>query len=450
MPTLLERARAAHDQAVERLHTLSRTLDDPPDDADIDALTGDADDAVADVERTRAELTRAETLDRARHQNPAPDRSTDQRVDVVDDAAELTYRPGDRTRSFFADMYAQRYLGDAEAGQRLTRNAQEQRAILRDRGVQLRDVTTGAFGALIPPQYLVDMYAPIMRAGRPFAEAVRRLPLPDEGMVLNIPRGTTGTAVAIQASENSAIQETDFDETTLAVNVRTIAGMQDISRQALERGSGVDEIIFADLAAAYATELDNQILNGAGTSGTHLGTLSTSGINTVTYTDATPTVAEVWPKLQAAQNEVASGRFMAATAWVMHPRRWAWFNAAVDSTGRPLIPPSDPMNPMGRRDEAPLPGFVGSLAGLPVLVDSNVPTNLGAGTNEDIILCVRLDDLLLWEDGAGQPMQMRFDEPLANTLTVRLVAYGYSAFSAGRYPEAVATLGGTGLVAPTF
>jgi|GEM_PF-4637078 len=49
------------------------------------------------------------------------------------------------------------------------------------------------------------------------------------------------------------------------------------------------------------------------------------------------------------------------------------------------------------------------------------------------------------------PKQLRVDEPAATaTLRVRLVAYGYSAFTAGRYPSAICTVGGTGLVTPTF
>ncbi|HWH14244.1 MAG TPA: phage major capsid protein [Miltoncostaeaceae bacterium] len=448
MPTLLERRREAYEAAQARSTETLAALDDVADDADLDALTAAADEAAAELERTRAALDQAEALERARAAHPVPEVRTPD-VRVTDDRAELTYRHGDPSRSFFSDMYRARFMSDPEAQQRLQRNAQEQHVILRERGTQYRDVATSAFGGLIPPVYLTDMYAPLMRAGRPFAEAVRRLPLPSTGMSIVIPRGTTGAATAIQASENAAIQETDPAVTDLTIPVRTIAGQVDASRQSLERGEGVDEIIFADLAADYAVKLDAGLLSGAGTSGTHLGILNTSGIITVAYTDASPTVPEIWPKIQDAAQQIAAGRYLAATALVMHPRRWAWFQAALDTANRPLFPSNGPMNAMGTPGAA-VPGAVGQLAGFPVIVDASLPTNLGVGTNQDPILLVRLDDILLWEEGDGVPRQMRFEEPLINTLTVRLVVYGYSAFSAGRYPLATAVINGTGTVPPTF
>jgi len=39
---------------------------------------------------------------------------------------------------------------------------------------------------------------------------------------------------------------------------------------------------------------------------------------------------------------------------------------------------------------------------------------------------------------------------VASTLTVRFVCFGYSAFTAGRYPAAQGSIDGTGLVTPTF
>ena len=71
--------------------------------------------------------------------------------------------------------------------------------------------------------------------------------------------------------------------------VRTIASGQQISRQAIERGTGVDALIAADMMGAVATTLDDQILNGSGSSGQILGIRNVSGINSVTYTDGSPT-----------------------------------------------------------------------------------------------------------------------------------------------------------------
>jgi hypothetical protein len=95
------------------------------------------------------------------------------------------------------------------------------------------------------------------------------------------------------------------------------------------------------------------------------------------------------------------------------------------------------------------------MQGLPVVTDANIPTNVGTNL-EDVILVVDADAILLWEDGDGMPRQLRFEQTLGQNLTIKLVAYGYTAFTAGRYPQGVARVGGAdatagqGLVAPTF
>ncbi|MGB3054343.1 MAG: phage major capsid protein, partial [Acidimicrobiales bacterium] len=246
---------------------------------------------------------------------------------------------------------------------------------------------------------------------------------------------------AVQAAENDAVSETNFDETTLAVSLQTIAGQQDVSRQALERGVGIDLVVFGDLASHYATVLDTSV---------YTAITGTAGIEAVTYTDASPTVAEFFPKLADAVQRVNSNRFMPATAIFMHPRRWGWLTAAVDSTNRPLIGLNAPSNAVGVGVAAEYGQVVGSLFGLPVVTDANMATNLGAGTNEDLVIVAKADDILLWEDGDGAPRELRFEQTNGGNLTVKLVAYGYSATTAGRYPKAIATVGGTGLVTPTF
>ena len=391
-----------------------------------------ADADLAQLQEREAELVALEearaAADAVAARFPAPNGSPEIRVG----AEPVVYRDGGEY-SFLQDAYRSEFGGDWQARERLERH---QRMAL-----ETRDVGTGAFGALVPPQYLVDMFAPIARAGRPIANSVRRLGLPAGGMTFNVPRGTTGTTTAVQAAENDAVSETNFDETTLAVSLQTIAGQQDVSRQALERGVGIDLVVFGDLASHYATVLDTSV---------YTAITGTAGIEAVTYTDASPTVAEFFPKLADAVQRVNSNRFMPATAIFMHPRRWGWLTAAVDSTNRPLIGLNAPSNAVGVGVAAEYGQVVGSLFGLPVVTDANMATNLGAGTNEDLVIVAKADDILLWEDGDGAPRELRFEQTNGGNLTVKLVAYGYSATTAGRYPKAIATVGGTGLVTPTF
>lgn len=352
--------------------------------------------------------------------------------------------------SFLRDLASARHNpASADRLQRHMREAEEHE--LKGLEIEARDAGTGAFAGLTVPQYLTDLVAPRRRAGRPFANVVRSLPLPDDGMTVNISRITTGSTTAVQATENSAASETDLDDTLLTVNVRTIAGMQDVSRQAIDRGTGIDAIVVEDLVRDYNRELDDGIINDDGTSGTHLGVRSTSGIVAVTYTDASPTAAELYPKFADAIQQVASaaGVFAGITHWVMHPRRWWWIAKELGTTF-PLVQfPATAPQVAGGVTGTGYEGLQGPLYGIPVVLDANIPTNLGAGTNEDVILGVDAEEVFLWER-TNDPLFIRTDETLANQLSVRFVLYGYSAFTAGRYPAASATISGTGLVTPTF
>lgn len=372
---------------------------------------------------------------------------------------ERTYRQGSRS-SFFADAYGSRFGDDFQARERLQRHAQECRvegedAERRDDG-ESRAVTTTQFGGLVIPVYLPEMFAAILRNGRGFANACNRMiKLPDSGLSVIIPRGNTGVTVAPQATQNTAASNTDLDyNTDLTIPVRTVAGAQDVSRQSLERGyPGIDEIIYMDLVAAYAARLDSSVINDDGTAGTHKGVRSAAGIATVTYTDATPTVPEAYPKFADAVQRIGTNRKLPAQLWTMHPRRWGWLLASLDSQSRPLIVP-DAFAAYNAMGDAQMSKFgegqlVGMLQGLPVLVDANIPTTVGAGT-EDVVLGNRMDDLYLMEEGDGMPRRFRFDDVGSANLTVKLLVYAYSAFSAERYGAATSLVTGTGLIAPTF
>ncbi len=347
--------------------------------------------------------------------------------------------------SFIKDAYNARFKSDFAANERLARH-------MREEEIERRDVGTGAFEGLVVPQYLTALAAPLARSGRPFLDAATtKHALPDSGMTINISRMTTGTSTAVQATENSSVSETDADDTLLTVNVRTIAGQQDISRQAIERGTGIDSFILADLIRSWHTTLDNQCLNGAGTSGTILG-LDGSGGNAITYTTASPTIKLLYPKLADAVQQVQTNAFINPTHWIMHPRRLAYLMAGVDGSDRPLVVPNayGPMNAMATGAGGTSYGNSGySLMGLPIVTDANVVTTTGASSNQDKIYCVASPEMHLFEQ-TGSPFALNFDATGASSLTIKTVVYGYAAFTAGRYPLAASIISGTGLVAPSF
>ena len=347
--------------------------------------------------------------------------------------------------SFFKDAYNAQFKSDFTAQDRLARH-------MREEEIERRDVGTAQFEGLVIPQYLIDLAAPLARAGRPFADfATNKMTLPPSGMTLNISRMTTGSSTAVQVTQNDAVSETDVDDTLLTVNVRTIAGQQDLSRQAIERGTGIDVFVAADLIKSWHTTLDSQILNGAGTAGTIKG-LRASGGNAITFTSTAPTVGLLYPKLADAIQQIQTNSFTNPTHFIMHPRRLAFLLAAVDSTNRPLVVPAanGPMNAAGVGTGGSAYGNSGyQMMGLPIITDANIGTTYGTTTNQDEIYVVNAGESHLWEQ-PGSPFTLRYDATGAGNLTIKTVVYGYAAYTAERYPLAASIISGTGLSAPTF
>jgi HK97 family phage major capsid protein len=269
-------------------------------------------------------------------------------------------------------------------------------------------------------------------------------------MSLIVPRITTATTAGSQSAENAALNTQDAAETDLTVNVRTLGGYVPVSRQGIERAAYSDQILFEDLIARYWAALDTQAINGSG--GTQLpGLLGTAGI--ATSTTATATVAAVWPKIADVIQQIngsTGGLGYVADKIVMHPRRWGFFEAALDSQNRPVfgISGQPAFNVVGMGDPHGY-GLVGRMHGLDVYTDANVPTNLGTNTNEDRIIIFTSSIVHLWER-QGDPVTLSFEQQAGTSLQVQLIAYGYVAFTAGRYPASCGVVSGAGLVSPTF
>lgn len=398
--------------------------------------------AEANVAEAREKLERAIAIQKAREAvPPMGDDEPDDKAQAEGFSKRITI--GVEPHTYRADnAYEVSFFRDVYYGQKGDTKAQER---LRKHQMETRDVSTADPGAgvFVPPVYLGEMWAELPRESRPFANAIRNMPLPASGTSFTVPRLTTGVSVASQSGEATAPSETDADGTLLTVQVRTIAGQQDLSIQALERTDpGFDQIVFYDLRAAYDAELDRQLLAGTNSNGEHLGIRAVSNVNTSTYTAATPVVTGLHPKIYDLIQLIADGRKANADLIVMHPRRAAWIASALSSTF-PLFQQGALMQAGGVQDG----GFLQSFAGLRVVIDSNIATNRGAGTNEDEIYVVRSSDLIL----AEQPLRVRaLEQTLANTLQVKLQVFAYSAFVSGRQPEAIGVLSGTGLAAPTF
>lgn len=451
--THLEEARQGLSESVEKLADWDARIQALPDDAEERELQFHKE---AFEQEQRANARWQETVDRlqaiedARSARAARSGDEDERPGYVpqESAAKHQIKMGSEPRtytpqssrsgiSFFKDV-RDAALGNPDAAQRLARHAREVE-------VEQRDLTTTvtAGGNFVPPNYLGEAYAQYARESRPVADVIPSMPLMSTGMSITIPRITTGTTVASQATENTAVSETDIVEALLTIPIRTIAGQQDVSRQLFDRTDpGIDQIIFNDLRADYDRELDNQILNGAGTQGSHLGIRAVSSPNTVTFTTGSPTAALTVPPLYNAIQLIFTNRHAPADTVIMHPRRAAYLASNLSSTF-PLFQLGSLNQASGQQDQ----GMVNNFAGLRNVIDSNVRTTDGSSTNQDEMYVIRAADMMLWEG----PLQTAvYPEVGSGNLTVRMQLWAYSAFAAGRFPKSISIISGTGLTSPSF
>ena len=347
----------------------------------------------------------------------------------------------ERNPSFLQDLYRSQLKGDPGASERIARHQQYE--------VEKRAIATGTLGGIIPPQYMVDMYARAARNGRVYADQVRHEDMPEEGQSLVVPRLTQGTGAGVQASENNALTTQDVTELDLTVPVRTAGGYIPVSRQTLERSSYSEGILFEDLLARYNAAVDVDCLSGSGSSGHVLGVLNTAGI--LSSVAGAATMTSVWPKIADVIQQIntaVGGLGYVADKIVMHPRRWGWFESQLDSSGRPVFGINGmPNYAPSAEGVAAGYGYVGRVHGLPVFTDANIPTNFH--TDEDVIIVMASPIVHLYEDPDG-PTTLAFEQQNGTALQVQLIAYGYLGFTAGRYPAATGLVYGAGLVAPTF
>ncbi len=304
-----------------------------------------------------------------------------------------------------------------------------------------------AGGEFVPPMYLTEQWIEFLRAGRVVANNMHHEDLPDGTMSLNIPKVVTGTSVNVQGTQNTNISDTDITTEWITFPVVTIAGQQIVSLQLLERSPiQFDQVIMADLAKAHGQRIDIQVLNGLGGAGEMTGILNTAGINTITWTQASPTVKGYYGRVGVAKREIAEKIFLPASHQFMTPNCWEWIGQSFDANERPLVVPEygGPFNVVQvAPDSAQAEGAIGrNLSGLSTFEDANIPQTLGTETNQDVAVISRAPENYLYES----PVVTRaLPQTYGAQLSVLLQLYNYAAFTAARYPTANSVITGTGM-----
>lgn len=347
------------------------------------------------------------------------------------------YRQGGKD-SYFVDLLRVKQ-GDGEARDRLVKNTRHANDMEKRAG---ETTVANAGGEFAPPAWLIDDFVGFLRAGRVFADRLNKKQLPAGVSSINLPKITTGTATAAQSTQNTAINQQDVVTGSVSSTISTIAGGALVSMQLIEQSPvSIDDIILQDLANDLAQKIDIAAITAVA---------GVSGINAITYTNASPTSLGIAQQTQQAIDQVGVNLFREPDTIVMRPDRWGRLIAAGDSQNRPLVLPSTSYganNTIGMANGQTAQGYAGNFRGLDVFLDANIPVNFGAGSNQDEIFVLSAQDIFLYE---STPKFETFEQTFAGSLALYCRAYEFYSVLANRYPKAISLISGTGLIPQAY
>jgi len=369
------------------------------------------------------------------------------------DEPNPVYRRDDPSVSFFKDLAS---VQNVQLGATLGAGYSQREArdrLAKSQETRAGDMTTvaGAGGEFAPPLWLIEDFVNLARAGRVTADLCNNQVLPPGVSSINLPKVATGTATAVQQTQNTALQDTAMTTTSVSSGITTVGGKQIVAMQLLQQsGIPFDRVILQDLAADYAVRLDVQVLYGTNANGQLRGLVGVASNNA--FTSASPAPASVtnanslYYVTAKAAAALQTTIYQAADAIIMHPVRWGWISGAVDANGRPFVIPNGAnFNPLGTTDGQPVQGAAGMFCGLPVYTDPNISQTANSATNQDEIYVVRRSELWLYES----PVQAAsFDATYADQASILFRVLGYAAFLPHRRTGAVQSIRGTGLITP--
>ena len=262
-------------------------------------------------------------------------------------------------------------------------------------GLEARDVSgLTSSTAFDPPQFLLDLYAKLSRPNAPLYSLLSKVKL--DGPVVKTPKITAGNTATVQSAENATISTTDWTDQYITVTPKTYAAASYVSDQALTLSPvALDSLIFTDLFAALAVEIETAVLyDGA----FGLDTLTTS--SGVVFPTGSSDTADVLASFAHALNVIASTRYNTSdVVAITHPSVILHQTSHVDTTGRPIYLGDSAFNPAG------IPGSVDTLGqtiapaltiqGVPVYSDANVTISGGTAP----VYFIKLDDSFISEYG---------------------------------------------------
>lgn len=413
---------------------------------------------IADLDKRSADQERVAALRKSHPATPAEDRSIAAAAQApTGPAASVSVR---EVSPYAKDAAGQSWLADArtvrdrdasdnEVTEARGRLMQHYAATNDEGGVRqvrtLSTTTDAEGGYLVAPAHLQSDFVRYLVAGATTMGLVSNRPLPPKTTLIKIPKMDGATLIA-QHTQNAALTEQSATFTTVNATAYRYGGAQTIPNMLLDRSlPGVDQIVLADLARQLALKVNTDIVNGT----TPEGILNADSIGTATATAGTAVWGDLYPAIVNAVMDCATSHYAGTgdLSIVMHPRRWGWILAQMDSEDRSYVGAVNAFNAGGsfsnvNGPEADSGGAraVGAILGVPVYLDSTIPTT--ADTDQDRIIVGAFKEAHLFT--APPKFGISTEAEFLKDQTIVRVTQDI-AFTAERYPGAFSVVSGTAL-----
>ena len=281
---------------------------------------------------------------------------------------------------------------------------------------QTRDMATSpdsSGGYLVPSQAIPELIE-MLRAESVVIPMGATLLDNLTGSPVELPR-QTGGATAYWVGENDALTSSDPTLGQLQLTPKSVGALVKLSNRLLRLSNpSAEQMVRADIARAISLAIDLAALRGTGASGQPKGIANTSGINTVPWGTNSPTFDLFYDmEYQLAVDNALRGRL----GFVFHPcvKRSISKSKVAQYTGDPggeyVILPMD-VNALN------------NYIGYPFAVTTQIPINLGTGTNETEVYFGNWQELVIgqWAGIEILPSKEAGDAFAKNQTWIRIIA----------------------------
>ena len=226
------------------------------------------------------------------------------------------------------------------------------------------NVVTNDIPGILPLPIVQPVYNNFI-GRRPVIDACGVKAMPQGGKVFIRPEVTTHTSIAVQTTQNTALQDGTFVVTDNQVTKGTYGGYVTLSEQSIDWSTPeIIGLVLDDMARIYANATDNVAADN----------LVAGASVTQNFDDANYDNPDAWADfIYAAAATILSGsNGNLPTHLFVDPLMWRRLGRLADSSKRPLFPQVGPMNAFGNLT----PGQDNGIAfGLSVVVDRNFADN---------------------------------------------------------------------------